>query len=485
MIKLILRKYVFPVSLFFTVYLHGEVYDGYTLFTPMSAQQDGASTYLMNNNYEILHSWTHDQGPASMPYLLEDGSIIYPYRVPNPTMEAGGVGGGIQRISWDGEVLWEKIYSDENYQHHHDVEPLPNGNILIIVWEKKTASEAFAMGRETISNPLNQMWSTAILELDPESGDIVWEWHLWDHLIQDYDSDLPNYGVIAENPQLFDINCGAVGNDAGGPQGANGDWMHINAVNYNSILDQIVISSRTQNEIFIIDHSTTAEEVAGHTGGNSGKGGDFLYRWGNPENYGRGTAEDRILGWQHSVNWINPDYPGEGNIIIFNNNHFPNETNHSAVIEISPPVDENNNYILFDNLSYGPDNVEWIYSGDFATPLQGGAFRLENGNTLITQTHTSTILEVDYDGNLMWEYQYESEFGSSWIARAQKYSTDYLMDFILGDLNEDGILNILDIIILSNLILSGDDSSQAGDLNQDGSQNILDIVSLINLILDQ
>ncbi len=155
-----------------------------------------------------------------MPYLLPDSSIIYPYRVPNPTMDAGGVGGGVQKQSWGGDLLWEYTFSDEIYQHHHDVEPLPSGNVLIIVWEKKTASEAFDMGRETLSNSLNQMWSTAILELEPESGNIVWEWHLWDHLIQNYNPDLPGYGNISEHPELFDINCGGVGNDAGGPRGS-------------------------------------------------------------------------------------------------------------------------------------------------------------------------------------------------------------------------------------------------------------------------
>jgi hypothetical protein len=121
--------------------------------------------------------------------------------------------------------------------------------------------------------------------------------------------------------------------------------------------------------------------------------------------------------------------------------------------------------------------------GHITTPMQGGAFRLENGNTLITQTHTSKIVEVDMDGNIVWEYQYESGIGSTWIARAQKYSLDYLNDLTLGDLNGDGTLNILDIVILANLILSGDDSNPAGDLNQDGAYNILDIVILVNLIL--
>ena len=95
-----------------------------------------------------------------------------------------------------------------------------------------------------------------------------------------------------------------------------------------------------------------------------------------------------------------------------------------------------------------------LYSGDFETPLQGGAFRLENGNTLITQTHTSKILEVDIDGNEIWEYQYESELGSTWINRAQKYSLDYLLDINLGDLNGDGNYNVLDIVNLANCVLA-------------------------------
>ena len=87
------------------------------------------------------------------------------------------------------------------------------------------------------------------------------------------------------------------------------------------------------------------------------------------------------------------------------------------------------------------------------------------------------------ESNVM-KYDYESEYGSTWIARAQKYSPDYFSELILGDLNNDGNLNILDVVILSNLILSGDYSNLAGDINQDGNQDILDIVSLVNLILN-
>ena len=103
-----------------------------------------------------------------MPYLIpgdepgwENTLLIYPYRVNNPTMESGGVGGAFESLTWDGDFVWGYVLSNTNYQHHHDVEPLPNGNVLMIAWEKKTATEAYAAGRTTINNPLNQMWSEA------------------------------------------------------------------------------------------------------------------------------------------------------------------------------------------------------------------------------------------------------------------------------------------------------------------------------------
>ena len=236
-----------------------EAFDGLTLFTPFS-QEEEVSTYLIDNDYNIINEWNQGYTPASMPYLLPDSSIIYPYQVAQPTMIAGGVGGGVQKILWDGTIVWNYIFSDSIYQHHHDIEVLPNGNVLILAWEKKTISEAYDMGRVDVDSwTIPEMWSTAVLELNPNTGLIEWEWHLWDHLIQDIDPSFDAFfGTIAEYPELFDINCGAVGNSAGGPQMPNGDWMHMNSIDYNPNLDQIVLSSRLQSEFYIIDHSTTA-----------------------------------------------------------------------------------------------------------------------------------------------------------------------------------------------------------------------------------
>ena len=59
-------------------------------------------------------------------------------------------------------------------------------------------------------------------------------------------------------------------------------------------------------------------------------------------------------------------------------------------------------------------------------------------------------------------------------------------DLILGDINSDGEINILDVVILVNIIISEDFSDQnllVADLNSDGTINILDVVLLVNLVL--
>jgi hypothetical protein len=476
-------KKLFILCLLFP--LTADVFEGYTLFTPGEGGSGNATTYLKNNDLSDFKTWSHSNSAASMPYLIagdeagwENTLLIYPYRVNNPTMESGGVGGGVQCLTWNGDVVWNYTISNTNYQHHHDVEPLPNGNILMIAWEKKTSTQAYSAGRQTINNSLNQMWATAIFEIENDGnggGNIVWEWHIWDHLIQDADSGDDNYGVVSNHPELFDINNGNVGSN-NGPGGANADWMHINAISYNTEFDQIVLSSRFQDEIFVIDHSTTTEEAATHSGGNSGKGGDFLYRWGNPQNYDRGNNSDHILGDQHGVNWIPEGFPGEGNFILFNNSA-------NEAIEFIPPVDEDGNYFIENGEPYGPDNIIWN-SPYVSTQMQGGAFRQPNGNTLITDCDSGVIKEYSVNGAVDWTYSHPGNNSS--IARAQKYSIDYfdnIINILPGDVNNDGLINILDVVSTVNIILGMAEFVDSADYNGDGVINVLDIVSIVNVIL--
>ena len=54
-----------------------------------------------------------------------------------------------------------------------------------------------------------------------------------------------------------------------------------------------------------------------------------------------------------------------------------------------------------------------------------------------------------------------------------------------GDVNYDGVVNILDVVGLINIVLGEEDENSAGDLNSDGVYDVLDIVQLVNIILNE
>jgi hypothetical protein len=192
--------------------------------------------------------------------------------------------------------------------------------------------------------------------------------------------------------------------------------MHINGISYNPEWDQIVISSHHLDEIYVIDHSTTTAEAAGHTGGNSGKGGDFIYRWGNPANYN--TPGNHYLRVVHCSAWIPQGLPGAGHILLFNNNAGGGA---SIVAEIVPPADENGIYYLEPGSAYGPAEPVWTFTAPwFYSNHLGGCQRLPNGNTLVVESTSGNIYEVDGGGSVQWEHLTYYDF-----ARALRYSPAY------------------------------------------------------------
>jgi hypothetical protein len=371
-----------------------EPFEGQTLISPLNSEE----SYLIDMDNNVTKTWRGNISPAALAYLLPDSAIIRPCLDPNGQFPHGGAGGNIQKIDTNDIVVWDYFFSTYEYQQHHDVEPMPDGNVLIIAWERKTREEAMAAGRQAIPG---EMWPTLIAEVEPDGlsgGNIVWEWHIWDHLIQEADPTKENYGVVADRPELVDINYGGV---------LNHSWIHANAIDYNPELDQIVFSSRKLNEIFVIDHSTTTEEAAGHEGGNSGHGGDILYRWGNPQVYGRGTEEDQNYWGVHGAIWIDAGLPGAGNILTFNNgNRLGTVDDYSSVEEIAPPRDNEGNYIIEPGEPFGPAALTWYYENrpGFYSVNIGGAFRMPNGNTLICEGESGYIFEVTQLGVTVWQY---------------------------------------------------------------------------------
>jgi hypothetical protein len=368
--------------------------DGQILYAPMYS----GTTYLREITGALNHTWSSSFLPGCMVRWLGDGSILRTIRV-GVGPGGGGAGGGVQKVEWDGTVVWDFRYNTNGDLSHHDVCVLSNGNVLLIAWETKTRTDCISAGRNPSVVGNSGLLPDHVIEVQPTgptSGTIVWEWHVWDHLIQDYDSSKANYGVVGDHPELVDVNY---------VSSTESDWMHTNSIDYNVDFDQILISIHNFNEIWVIDHSTTTAEAAGHIGGNSGKGGDLLYRWGNPEAYRAGTASDQKYFGQHDATWIEPGYPGEGNILIFNNGR---SRHYSTVDEITPPVNENGEYYLAPGSSYGPTALTWSYVANpltsFYASYISGALRLPGGNTLITNGDSGKVFEVTPGLTTVWQY---------------------------------------------------------------------------------
>ncbi len=371
--------------------------EGQILYSPLFS----TNTYLTESTGTLNHTWHSSYFPGVAVKWLGDGTILRTIRTGGgPVM--GGAGGGVQKVEWDGTVVWDFRYNTNGLRSHHDIELLPDGNVLMIAWETKTRAQAIDAGRNPNYVSYQGLMPDHIIEVkptDPESGDIVWEWHLWDHLIQDYDPSKANYGAIGDHPELIDINYAT---------SQQLDFTHVNSIDYNEEFDQILLSVRYYNEIWIIDHSTTTEEAAGHTGGSSGMGGDLLYRWGNPQVYDAGTTSDEKFFNQHDATWIDDDLPGVGNILVFNNGANRPGSKYSSVDEIVPPVDDNGEYYLEEGSVYGPDEQTWVYTANPLTSFYsqncGGAQRFKSGNTLITNGDTGKVFEVTPEKETVWQY---------------------------------------------------------------------------------
>ncbi|MCG3154255.1 MAG: hypothetical protein DKINENOH_00849 [bacterium] len=379
-----------------------KAWKGYTLFAP----KHYTSTYLINNEGRVINTWTGSKyEPGQSVYLLPNGNLLRPCMTKGPLSTGGGEGGRIEEYDRNSNLVWEFDYSTTQYMQHHDLRPLPNGNILVLAVEKKTVSELLAAGFnpskfQSEVQTRGYMLPDFVVEVKPtrpKGGTIVWEWHVWDHLIQDYDQTKANYGNVAAHPELIDA-------DGDGKQ-LPVFWNHMNSVNYSATLDQIILSVRGNSEVWVIDHSTTTAEAASHAGGRRGKGGDLLYRWGNPLCYKAGTASDQKLFQQHDAQWIDPDCPGAGNILVFNNGLG---RNYSTADEFTPPMDVNGNYILTSGVAFGPKDFTWSFKANPPSALFSeaisGAQRLPNGNTLIDDGVHGTFLEVTASGEIVWKY---------------------------------------------------------------------------------
>ncbi len=427
---------------------------GYTLMSPF----DSSRTFLIDMQGRVVRSWEAGCSPALSAFVLDNGHLMRPGSIGDDAQVFGpgpGVGGRIQEFTWDGDIVWDFRFYNPKQLPHHDMIRLPNGNVVLVVWDRKTADEAIAAGRKPEMTGGRHFMPDSLIEIRPTgktTGEVVWEWHLWDHLVQDFDSSKANYGDVAAHPELVDINFwedenisvtaawqgnapakkadGGLAAKGDGKPAAKGDgkpaarpddkpapkrqprvdpdFTHFNGISYNPELDQIVMSVWSFSEFWIIDHGTTTAEAADHTGGRRGRGGDLLYRYGNPAAYRAGTRKDRKLFNQHNAHWIPAGLPGAGHLMVFNNGGKRPDGAYSSVDELALPVDSQGHYTRPPGKPYGPDSPVWRYTApkksDFFSSYISGAQRLSNGNTLICSGANGTIFEVTPDRAIVWKY---------------------------------------------------------------------------------
>lgn len=373
-------------------------YNGYTLFSPSASNV----TYLIDNCGNKVHSWQSAYEPGLTGYLLPDGTLLRAGRNnTNINFNAGGAAGIVERLAWDGTVLWHYEYSTNDFISNHDIQALPNGNVLLMAYNNIGENAAINLGRKPATVD-SIFWEATIVEIEPigtDSGRIVWQWRASEHVVQDFDSTKPNYAPIASRPNRININY---------PDNLDADWQHMNGIDYNAELDQILVSVHRFNELWIIDHSTTTAEAASSLGGNSGKGGDLLYRWGNPAAYRRGNLTNQVFYQQHDAQWIPQGYPNAGKITVYNNGQGRPEGNYSTVDIIEPPIDGTGNYVIMPGQPFGPDTLFYSYVANpplsFYSRNISGAQALPNGNLLVCEGAEGRLFEIGPNDSIVWQY---------------------------------------------------------------------------------
>ncbi|NNK10340.1 MAG: hypothetical protein HKP08_03265 [Flavobacteriaceae bacterium] len=357
-------------------------YDGLVLVNDAGNNR----AFLMDKDARLKHEWPLSNNLGNDAFLLNNGKILASLEADEPKITLGGQGGKLQFIAADGTVEWNFEYSSEDAETHHDAELLPNGNVLAMVWERRTQEVAEEAG----SNSQGDVFPEALIEVNPATNEIVWEWHAWDHIIQDFDDTKSNYGDVAANPQLIDVNYVTI---------ENGDIMHGNGISYDAANDVIYLSVNFFHEVWVIDHSTTSQEASSSTGGDFGKGGDLLYRFGNPEAY-RNTMGTRLFNNNHYPNLLQGEDTGK--MLIFTNG---NGIGQSTVYELQLPT----TFTVLPNTDNEPEVVWSFTDPDLYSPRVSGAVKLPNGNRMITEGDYG-IWEVTEDGEVVWKFQADGFF---------------------------------------------------------------------------
>jgi len=391
------------------------------------------TTYLLDMEGRVAHTWPI----GTNPHLLTNGNVL-----DASTDDPSGFA-GFKEVDWNGSSVWSYIEKRTNYVPHHDFLRIFNPKLnafttLYIANKTVSSNQCIAAGCNPANgrNYTNAQMDT-IVEVDV-SGNIVWEWWFYDHLIQDYDATKTNYvgtGLSISNyPGRLNANI------PGMP--VQKDWLHCNGLDYNEALDQIAINS-VRGEFYVIDHGNTF--IAGSPSNSialaASTTGDFLYRFGDPARYNQGsppsiltnwtesTTGNKQIGGSHHISWIPAGHPGAGHFTVFNNaQNLFEHTQDSYAFEINPYLNALTNdtgaYVNPPDAGYNTwrppvanaglnpkamsKQIVWSYSPKashgMTSHIGSSVQRLPNGNTLICSDTEGHVIEVTPAGDAVWEY---------------------------------------------------------------------------------
>ena len=196
--------------------LPDELYQGYLFWHQADELATDVVNYamLLDTKGKVVHRWDTDlNGGGHTSYLLKSGGLLRTgirdrrYVVGQPVAATDT----LQITDTTGQAVWELSaknihFNGNKITFHHDMLPMPNGNILILIYEEISPREAAAAG--WTAGKGKTVWSDGVLEIKPDleknSHEIVWYWRFIDHMIQDQDAKAANYGVIADHPEKID-----------------------------------------------------------------------------------------------------------------------------------------------------------------------------------------------------------------------------------------------------------------------------------------
>lgn len=226
---------------------------------------------------------------------------------------------------------------------HHEIDELPNGNIIALSSEWKEIDNYYTDEYDADAPRKRQkVMGDVIIEFDRESGEIVWEWRAFDHMDPfriGYET-FSDYWVRRGFPDTV-------------------DWSHANNLLYDEADDSIIVNFRYQAAAMKIDRETKQ------------------IRWIFGEPSGWGDLADKVLQPEGEIDWPyhqhSPTPTPDGTLLVYNNGNYearpfqkPAKVADTYSRAVEYAIDEENRTVrqIWQSETKGPESVISIAMGD-------------------------------------------------------------------------------------------------------------------------